>query len=39
MRFDQFNRRQLFLPDLLSHGNSRKESQFGHAISIEESRV
>ncbi len=26
MRFDQFDRRKFFLPDLLSHGYGRKES-------------
>src|ERR1700730_1172458 len=34
MGLDQFDWRQSFLSDLLSHGNSRKESQFAHAISI-----
>ena len=35
MGFDEFDRGQLFPPDLLSHGNSRKEIQFVHAISSE----
>src|ERR1700680_255918 len=34
MGFDQLDRRQFFLPDLLNHVNGRKEVQFAHAISI-----
>ena len=33
MGFNELDRRQLFPPDLLGHGNSRKEIQFVHAIS------
>src|SRR5713226_202827 len=34
MCFDQFDRRQFLPPDFLGHGDSRKERQLAHAISI-----